>query len=241
MIALRNEVGAEILKSIRAPEFVFPTILMPSAFYFLFGITLSRGGNNATYFLATYGVFAVMGPAIFGFGIGVANERERGWLELKRLLPAPPYSYVVAKLLATLLFAAAALIPLYLLAGFVGNVRLPLSGWSGLYLLHLLSCIPFACIGLSLGFRFNSSGAIALSNVIYLGLAVLGGLWMPVFVFPDWMQTVALATPTYHFAELALSIVGKSNSESLLTNLSIVIAMSFAFAGLATLSWLKAK
>ena len=38
----------------------------------------------ATYLLATYATFGVIGAALFGFGVGVAVERGQGWMLLKR-------------------------------------------------------------------------------------------------------------------------------------------------------------
>ena len=87
--AFLNEAGAEVLKSERAPEFLLPTLIMPIAFYTLFAVVLPGGSEQAAYLLATFGVFTVMGPAIFGFGVAVAAEREKGWLDLKRVAPAP--------------------------------------------------------------------------------------------------------------------------------------------------------
>ena len=72
MSIFANEAGAEVLKAVRAPEFILPTLLMPCAFYTIFGVVLSSSSDNAAYLLATYGVFAVMAPSIFGFGVGVA-------------------------------------------------------------------------------------------------------------------------------------------------------------------------
>lgn len=123
MKAFINETGAEILKSLRAPEFLIPTLIMPSAFYSLFGVAMPGDPQRAPYLLATYGVFAVMGPSIFGFGVGVATERDRGWLQLKRAAPAPAVSYIGAKLISTLIFAAIALAPLYAIGGFAGGAE----------------------------------------------------------------------------------------------------------------------
>jgi len=33
-------------------------------------------------------------------------------------------------------------------------------------------------------------------------LAVLGGLWMPVSLFPDWMQVIGKCLPSYQLMEL---------------------------------------
>ncbi|MFT6407758.1 MAG: ABC-2 type transport system permease protein [Arenicella sp.] len=241
MNSLINETGAEILKAIRAPEFLLPTMLMPCAFYSLFGVVLSNGSSNATYLLATYGVFAVMGPAIFGFGVGVANERDRGWLQLKQAVPAPPYSYVAAKIFTTLLFAGLALIPIYLIAGFLGGVELQRSTWVSLFALHLISAIPFVLIGLSLGFSLSSGGAVAISNIVFLGLAILGGLWIPVTVFPEMMQAIAKFTPSYHLAELALAIVDVGGKHATSFNLLSVLVMSLVLLVMAISAWLSQR
>ncbi|CJG74913.1 multidrug ABC transporter permease [Streptococcus pneumoniae] len=39
-------------------------------------------------------------------------------------------------------------------------------------------------------------------NLLYFGLAVLGGLWMPVSLFPDWMQAIGKRLPSYQLMEL---------------------------------------
>jgi ABC-2 type transport system permease protein len=241
MNPLINETGAEILKAIRAPEFLLPTLLMPCAFYSLFGVILSLGNNNATYLLATYGVFAVMGPAVFGFGVGVANERDKGWLQLKRAVPAPPYSYVAAKIITTLLFACLALMPIYLIAGFFGGVELQRETWLSLFGVHLISAIPFVLIGLSLGLSLNSGAAVAISNIVFLGLSILGGLWFPVYAFPSIMQTVSKFTPSYHLGELALAIVGTGGVHATNFNLLSVLIMSLALLGLAISAWVRQR
>ncbi len=240
MNAFINESGAEILKAIRAPEFLFPTLLMPCVFYSIFGVMLG-GGNNATYFLATYGVFAVMGPSIFGFGVGVASERDRGWLQLKRAVPAPAYVYIAAKMITTLLFAALALTPIYLIAGFFGQVELTRETWVSLFIIHLLASIPFVLIGLTLGFSLNSGGAVAISNIVFLGLSVLGGLWFPIFMFPSVMQSIAKFTPSYHLGEIALAIIGISDEGAIAFNLNCILIMSLAFLSLALWRWARQR
>src|SRR5215467_3210154 len=93
------EAKYEFLRVLRTPAFAVPTLLFPPLFYLLFGLLLTRGSGGASHYLfATYSVFGVMAPSLFGFGFGVAIERERGWLALKRVAPMPPGAYLVAKL-----------------------------------------------------------------------------------------------------------------------------------------------
>ena len=238
---LLTETGAELRKTFRAPEFVIPTLALPFGFYLLFGIVLSGGSNAARALLATYGVFAVMGPAIFGFGAGVATERERGWLDVRRAAPAPAYSYIGAKLLMTMLFATFALMPIYAAAGFLGDVALSRSAWLGLFLSHLLAVAPFSLLGLALGFRFGANAAIAFSNLAFLILAVLGGLWFPIAFFPAVMQSLARWLPSFHLAEISLSVVGERSMASTPTHFIIVAVMTGLFALLAGLAWRRQR
>ncbi|NLB57642.1 MAG: ABC transporter permease, partial [Gammaproteobacteria bacterium] len=49
------EARYELLRQLREPAFVLPTLLFPTAFYLLFGVMLSRSAANAEYMLAGYG------------------------------------------------------------------------------------------------------------------------------------------------------------------------------------------
>jgi ABC-2 type transport system permease protein len=200
---------AEITRSWRTPQFIIPTVALPPAFYALFAIAMGRGDvDAAAYSLATFGVFAAMGPALFGFGANVAVERETGQLELKRLSPMPGGAHVAAKLAACMLFAGLTQLVIYAL-GIGAGVRLEASQWAMLTAVHLGSVLPFALIGLGIGYRMKSKGAIALANVLFLAMAVMGGLWMPVSVLPAALQSAAWALPSYHLGELALMAAGQ--------------------------------
>lgn len=232
------ESGAEILKALRAPEYIIPTLVMPVAFYSLFGIMMTMGGrNNAAYLLATYGVFAVMGPAVFGFGIAVATERERGWLELKRAAPVAGSTYLLAKVFATLVFASLALATLYIAAGFFGGVALPRSTWAQLMGVHVLATLPFILIGLTVGLSMKANGAVAVANLLFLALAVLGGLWIPIMVFPPALQTVASFLPSYHLAEIALGVTGAPGERNLFDHAVAVAVMTVGLLGITLLAW----
>ena len=78
---LLREIRYELLRWLRTPSFALPTLLFPAMFYLLFGVVLNRGNPAAAvYLMARYGVFGVMAPALFGFGVGLVLDRERGLL-----------------------------------------------------------------------------------------------------------------------------------------------------------------
>ena len=239
MNALVAESGAEILKTVRAPEFIVPTLMIPMVFYALFGILIADSNKNAVYLLATYGIFAVMGPSIFGFGVSVANERDRGWLQIKRASPSHAINYICAKVITTVLFATLALMPVYLIAGLFGDVTLTRSTWILLYISHILAVLPFILIGLSLGFSFGSNGTVAISNIVFLGLSIFGGLWFPVSIFPNLMQKLATFTPSYHLSQLSLAVVNPLNGHDSYLNFAVALLMTALFAAISYITWAR--
>jgi ABC-2 type transport system permease protein len=123
------EAKAEFLKTWRIPAYSVATLAFPLMFYTIFGLTFRQDSgpvNSATYLLATYGAFGIIGAALFGFGVGVAVERGQGWMRLKRASPMPPTAYFVAKIVMALFFSALVALSLFTLGFLFGDVRLPL-------------------------------------------------------------------------------------------------------------------
>jgi ABC-2 type transport system permease protein len=85
-------------------------------------------------------------------------------------------------------------------------------------------------IGLGIGYRLGQKGAVAIANIVFLALAVLGGLWMPIAVLPETMQTIALVLPTYHLAEMALMATGQREATSLWLNAGPLALITLAAA-----------
>lgn len=234
----RREALTEIRRSLRLPQFLLPTVLTPAAFYALFTLAIAKVSSPAAAAatLAGYGVFAATGPALFGFGAGVAMEREQGLIELKRVSPMPASAYVLAKLAATLVTTGIALTLIYALA-LVAGVRLEPAIWLALVALHLASAIPFALIGFGLGMRMSGKGAVAAANALFLGSAVLGGLWVPTQMLPTWMRAAGEAMPSYHLGQLARALLGVETIGSLVTHAVVAGAMTLAAAVWAWTGW----
>ena len=119
----------EFLKNLRIPRYSLSVVLVPLMFYVLFGLVMGRqvigGVNVATYLIASYGTFGVMGASLFGTAAGLAAERGLGWLQVKRASPMPPFAYFVAKLVMSMVFSASVVSLLFLLGVSFGGVRMP--------------------------------------------------------------------------------------------------------------------
>ena len=229
---------AEIRKSWRLPQFILPTVLLPVAFYGLFAIAMGDGNTStAAYALATFGVFAAIGPSLFGFGVGVADERAANLIELKRVSPLPAGAYIAGKIAASVLFTGIAVLAIYALGTFAGGVRLSAERWLVLLTIHLASVAPFALIGLGVGMRMTAKGAVAAANFLFLSFAVLGGLWFPIDSLPDWLRALAWITPSWHLGELALMATGLPRANDALLHAGVLVAMTAGAAVFAASGW----
>lgn len=221
------EARHEFLKVLRTPAFALPTLLFPLLFYVMFGIVLNRGsgGDAARYLLATYGVFGIMGPPLFGFGVGIAIERAQGYLTLKRALPMPPGAYLLAKVAMSMLFAIL-VSGLLMLAAALAGVRLQPAQWALLLAINTLGTLPFCALGLWIGTLVKGNGAPAIVNLTYLPMALLSGLWLPLTMLPAVLGTLAPVWPSYHLAQLALKVIGRDAGQSTVLHLLVLAAVS---------------
>ena len=227
----------EFLRLLRAPSFSVPTLLFPAMFYFLFAVLFVKNATSEyhanIYLLATYGVFGVMAPGLFGFGVSVALDRERGWLTLKRAQPMPPGAYLASKLAMAMLFAGTIFAILAVLATTVGGVTLPLAAWLRLFVVEIFGVLPFCAIGLCIATLVSGQAAPAVINLIYLPMSFLSGLWMPLSILPPVVRDIAPLWPAYHLGQLALAAVGQPAEHAALIHIAALAAFTIVFLAVA--------
>jgi len=228
------EARCELLRMAREPAFCLPVLGFPAMFYLLFAVVLNRGNPGAAgYLLASYGAFGVIGAAMFGFGVTIAVDRDRGYLRLRRTLPTPPGSLLLARMTMAMLFAAAISLLLAALAATAGGVRLAPAQWAGLALVNMAGVLPFAAIGLWIGTLVGGNAAPALLNVLYLPMAFLSGLWLPLSMLPGWLAKLAPVWPAYHLGQLALKVVGHDDGGRTWAHVAVLALATVAFFALA--------
>jgi len=237
-----TETRLEFIRMLRMPTFALPALIFPAMFYLLFGVLMA--GNKpqvGAYMLATYCIFGVMGPGLFGFGVSVALEKDRGWLTWRRAVPALPGAYFISKMAMALIFAFIIFVELALLAATLGGVQLAASQWLLLMAVSLLSSLPFCALGLVIGILVNGQAAPAIVNFIYLPMAFLSGLWMSISFLPKVLGDVAPIWPSYHAAQIALKVIGADLGAPLWLHIGYLAVFTLAMVWLAVRFWARMK
>lgn len=240
---LARETRAEFLAAIRQPAFALPTLLFPTMFYVFFGLvfSMSTSMHMPTWLLATYGVFGIMAPALFGFGVGIATEKGEGWLRLKRVAPVHPLVPLAARTIMAMLFAFAVFVLLATLGAVFGDVRMPRLDWLSLAGALTLGAIPFCAMGLAIGLWLSPRAAPAVVNLVFMPMAFLSGLWVPLLMFPGWLQQFAVVLPPYHLAAIALHVAGAQPAPALVLHALYLAATTAVFLALAAAGWRRVQ
>jgi ABC-2 type transport system permease protein len=234
------ETKYEFLKNLRRPAYAIATLGFPVMFYAFFGLASGfrdSGMSIATYLLATYGTWGVVGASLFGFGVSISMERGAGWLLLKRASPMPPLAYFVAKIVSATVFSALVVALLFSMGALWGNVHLPAQTWLELGAALIVGALPFCAMGLALGYLISPNSAVAVLNLINLPMSFLSGLWLPINVLPPVVQHIAPFMPAYHLAQLALGTIGVPSSQPWYLHVLVLVAFTSVALSVAAFAY----
>jgi ABC-2 type transport system permease protein len=231
-----GDIRFEFVKMLRTPAFALPTLLFPAMFYLLFGVLMGSAKGNAgaaLYAFAGLSVFGTMVPGLFGFGVSLAFEREYGQLTFKQALPMPPGSYLVARMAMAMIFASIISLLMIVLAKFLGHVPFGFMQGLRVYLICVLGVLPFCAIGLCVGAHVSGQAAPAIINVIYLPMAFLSGLWVPMPALPHVVQQFAPVWPAFHLAQLSLDSLGAPSMGTFASHVAALAGFTIVFFTIA--------
>jgi ABC-2 type transport system permease protein len=225
----------EFIRTIRSPIVYVSLLVMPVGMYTFLSVVLAgardlpvdiRTPQQAGTF-ANWIVFALMGPAMMSFGIGVAGERQTGVMTFKRALPMPPFAFLLSKLLSVAMFACVVIALMTAVNVLFTQANLTVAQHVRLFGAGSLLVLPFCALGLAVGASLPVAAAFAFANLGWTGLAMLGGLLFPV---PGWL---AMWTPTYYAGQLNRGIVGLPTDVPAWTSVVVLTALTVIFGSLA--------
>ena len=97
----------------------------------------------------------------------------------------------------------------------------------------VLGVLPFCAIGLLLGSVSSANAAPAWVNLLFLPMAFLSGLWLPLSMLPDVLARLAPVWPAYHLAQIALQVVGQGGGGAIWGHVAVLAAVGIGTCALA--------
>lgn len=202
---------AEVVRIFRNPYFIFWSLFMPIVFYFIytrmFNLDVPDQKVWKAHFLMSMTAFSVMGSSIMNYGIRLVQERTQGWTKFLQVTPLRTGVYFSAKMIAQSVVNIFSIVLIFFIGAMANGVNLTAGEWflAGSWI--FLGSLPFLALGSLVGTMKKVETASGVSNFIYLILAILGGLWMPMEILPKFLQNLGDWLPAYHYGNGAWEIV----------------------------------
>lgn len=134
--------------------------------------------------------------SMIDLALSLLRERDSGVFRRLRSLPLARSTLLAGKVLAWTLIALLSFTGCFAFAMVVFGVRIH-GSWLGFGGLLIASSLLAATLGLLLAAVGKTpAGARGLAILVVLLLVMIGGAWIPAFLFPSWLQTISLAAPT---------------------------------------------
>jgi ABC-2 type transport system permease protein len=146
----------------------------------------------------SFGGMAVQFILFAGIDAGVLLllTRQRGIWQRLRCAPMRRSEFLLARALATTLVSLFQFTVIYLAAALVFKVRSE-GSWPGFIGVAIAFCLLNAAFGLMLAtLGRNAPSTRGFASMATLLLVMIGGAWVPAFVFPRWLQAASLFAPT---------------------------------------------
>jgi ABC-2 type transport system permease protein len=159
---------------------------------------VARAGTPYNGYAHSFAGMAVQFILFAGIDAGVVLLllRQRGIWQRIRSAPISKGEFILSRLLATALVSAFQMAVIYAAASLVFGVRI-MGSAAGFVLVAVAFCLLNAAFGLMLATLGRSAPATrGIATMVMLLMVMLGGAWVPAFVFPAWLQQASLFTPT---------------------------------------------
>jgi ABC-2 type transport system permease protein len=198
--------GLELRRMFRNRRTVIFSLVMPVAFYFLFGTGQkysdeSAGhGNVAAYIMLSLALYGAM-LSTTGGGAMVAVERALCWSRQLRLTPLTAPAYIAVKVVVAMVLGGLSVLVVYI-GGASSGAQMDGALWVETALIAWLGSLVFAAFGVFMGYLLPSENVMQFIGPGLALFAFLGGLFVPLDQMGDTFATIAKFTPMYGLSQL---------------------------------------
>lgn len=205
---MRSLMKVELILMKRQAAYYLLSIGLPSVFYLIFSGMMS-GSATPTLVLQTYlfsmTVFSIMSSAFFSIPSTLQSDKTNNWQKMLQHSSVSMIEYYISKLFSALLTFLLSIVVVFSVGHFVRGVNLPAMDWLIIALIILFGSLVFIAMGVLVSLLPSAQLMSVVGNIAYMALAVLGGLWFPLTMFPKWLQSIGKLTPSYQLMQIVSS------------------------------------
>lgn len=190
-----------ILLTVRNKMFIFFTVVMPFAFFFLYAGIFAKGVPRVVaYFLGPILSLTVMG-SFWGLSAALVIFREQGILRRFHVTPVSAADMLASSIIANFVLVLPTVIMQFLFARILFHVT-HFGNLFSVFLLVLFGTISFASMGLVVASVTNTMQETQVINqLIWLPLIFLSGATFPVAFLPNVAKKVANFLPATYLVQ----------------------------------------
>ncbi|PWU16490.1 MAG: ABC transporter [Bdellovibrio sp.] len=196
-----------LTETLRQPTYVVTTLLFPAMFFWFFGVPNVKDENSARFLMGSFAAFGVLGVVLFQMTVGVAQERASSWNVYLRTLPVPATIFMFTRLFSSFFLAVLSVGCVIATALATTDISMSAERWIYFLTAVFLAGIPFAALGLVLGYLTTPRSAVPVANLIYLPFSFAGGLWIPPNGLSESVRQISEKLPTRFYGEIVWSVV----------------------------------
>jgi ABC-2 type transport system permease protein len=242
-IALR-QTGYGLRSLARNPRAVVFSLIFPVVLLVLFSSVFATGDSKTTsvgglelstdaYFTAGIIAYAIMMSAFSTLAISLTSQRESGQLKRLRGTPMPPWTFVVAQILRSILLVVLMVAVLILIGHFAFDVHVRGETLVGLIAYVLLGTATMCTLGIALtALTPTADAASTIAPFAAVLLAFISGVFIPVETLPNWLEEVGRVFPLAHLAEGLQTTFSASATGLGLSDENVAVLAAWGLAGL---------
>ena len=197
----------ELILMKRQAAYYLLSIGLPSVFYLIFSGVMSSDTPTSVLrlYLFSMTVFSIMSSAFFSIPSSLQSDKTNNWQKMIQHSPVSMVEYYISKLFSALLTFLLSIVVVFSVGHFVRGVSLPTMDWLIIALIILFGSLVFIAMGVLVSLLPSAQLMSVVGNIAYMALAVLGGLWFPLTMFPKWLQSIGKLTPSYQLMQVVSS------------------------------------
>jgi ABC-2 type transport system permease protein len=202
-----------LLLSFRDPRAVVFGIAFPIVLLVMFNAIFTSGSSDTVhfaggtisghaYFTAGIAAYAIGLSTFTTLVVGLTTQRETGQLKRLRGTPMPPWTFLAAQVLRSVVRGLMTVVALFAIGAIAFGVHLSAERLVGLVAYVALATAVFTTLGMAVtALTPTAEAASAVGPFAVVILSFISGAFIPVDQIPNWLESVGKVFPLYHLAD----------------------------------------